>query len=31
VYEDNEFGSMIEASEEIQGGDVLVAFETVQK
>lgn len=31
VYEDNEFGSMIEAGEEIQGGDVLVAFETVEK
>ncbi|MEX0933329.1 MAG: translation initiation factor IF-2 [Candidatus Paceibacterota bacterium] len=31
VYEDNEFGSMIEACEEIQGGDMLVAFETVEK
>jgi translation initiation factor IF-2 len=31
VYEDNEFGSMVESKEEINGGDVLVAFETVDK
>ncbi|MEX0909799.1 MAG: translation initiation factor IF-2 [Candidatus Paceibacterota bacterium] len=31
VYEDNEFGSMIESDDEINGGDVLVAFETIQK
>lgn len=31
VHEGNEFGSMIEAKEEIMGGDILIAFEIVKK